>query len=618
MSSATSTSKSNTRLVYELITAGDAQRNVPLVTPSLKWTMNEDAEIKKNKVKDIIDAEMKIACLVSKKDEYKRRIEIKIKEIIEACPKSLFNDLILSHEESEKVENEIKRLTDLISSLNDNLTSPIINHLSQSQSPTPLQRLKAKALEVGKDALIKLKEKGKDLASKGKRALCKLEAKGKDLLNKGKEAAGKIDKDTLTNDDDVLNNLEFKHHVLPPLPLFRRLSRLPPTPMVPIEPLSQTQSSTPLNRVWPHVPMSLLPTRWIQIEPLSQRKSSTPLKYVSSLPPIPFILIEPLSQTQSSTSLKRVWSPPPTPPIHPENLSSSAPLQSVLPPTLQIIEPLYKSPSSTSPLHPVLLPTPTLPIDSPYQSALTQHHNSSATLGAVIVGGSDQTTKNDSGIVSSEQFRAMSQRVSVSPNVKIGRDRTYDDQAACHKTPNVILADAFNKTSHQPNTQAAILRFAHSDQNIIYSSHNDDHSRRERALKSEVYKSQDVKDQAAVLTTSLKCLHVDDPFATARVISATANRGVGYTEAVASLDKRTFNSPAEKRAIDKARNDVTTGYSSSESFSSCSSSSNSPSRIPVSASSYVNSYGTHVHIPAHTRSSPCSSGKGGGGGGRRR
>ena len=155
--------------------------------------------------------------------------------------------------------------------------------------------------------------------------------------------------------------------------------------------------------------------------------------------------------------------------------------------------------------------------------------------------------------LTSQQFRALSQQVGVSPNAKLGSDRTREDQQACHRAPNFICAEAYNSSPHQPNTQASIAGHAHAPANISYSTHNRDHSARERALQSDQYTATHVQHQAAAMHTSLQRLHQEDPFAASRVMSAAAAAGPGFREAVSSFDMRTYNSPAEKRTINAAR-----------------------------------------------------------------
>jgi hypothetical protein len=126
---------------------------------------------------------------------------------------------------------------------------------------------------------------------------------------------------------------------------------------------------------------------------------------------------------------------------------------------------------------------------------------------------------------------------------------------AAHKVPNASLAKAHDAARSQVQKDD-IMGHAHSRGNIIYSTNNDDHSRQERDLSSANYHAASVQQKGGSIANSLEKMRENSRSSnsTATVMRTLTNEGDGYKKVVANLDKRTFNSDAEKREIDRARN----------------------------------------------------------------
>lgn len=155
--------------------------------------------------------------------------------------------------------------------------------------------------------------------------------------------------------------------------------------------------------------------------------------------------------------------------------------------------------------------------------------------------------------IMAQDFRYQSQLAGSSPNRKLGSDAPRDDHQAAHRVPNAIIHSAYQQRSHQPQVQGAMLSFAHSSHNITYSTNNVAHSAQEHALRGGYHTQAHVRNEGGAATVALRALHQDSPTASAAVMTSYARSGAGNCEVVASLDKRIFTSPIEKRTIDAAR-----------------------------------------------------------------
>lgn len=150
-----------------------------------------------------------------------------------------------------------------------------------------------------------------------------------------------------------------------------------------------------------------------------------------------------------------------------------------------------------------------------------------------------------------QDFRRASQAKKNSPDVK--KTPTHSHQESCHKTPNSIVYKAYASTSSS-STQKDLMAFSHSSSNIIYSANNKNHSAMERNLASSSPTAAAVRQKGGSIQTSLKGLHdTQASAATTAVMREMRQSGDGYKTVVASMDKRTFNTPSEKKQIDIAR-----------------------------------------------------------------
>lgn len=151
----------------------------------------------------------------------------------------------------------------------------------------------------------------------------------------------------------------------------------------------------------------------------------------------------------------------------------------------------------------------------------------------------------------SQDFRQASQALKNCPDVK--KTPTYSDQESCHKTPNYIVHAAYTSTSSE-STKKDLMAFAHSSSNIIYSGNNKNHSAMERDLASSSPSAASIRQKGGSIQTSLRRLHdSQSSAATTAVMRKLRASGAGNNAAVANMDKRTFNTPSEKKQIDLAR-----------------------------------------------------------------
>lgn len=152
----------------------------------------------------------------------------------------------------------------------------------------------------------------------------------------------------------------------------------------------------------------------------------------------------------------------------------------------------------------------------------------------------------------SSTFRAKSKTNARSHDLKC--TPTYADQQACHKIPNAQLAKAYNRTD-DPKAKADLMGHAHSSGNIFYSRNNKSHTKQEMELTKRQYSSTSTKSKRQQIRTSMQALRQNQssPHSTAATMRQLFKAGGGYRSSVSSLDKRTFNSRAEKKQIDRAR-----------------------------------------------------------------
>jgi hypothetical protein len=160
------------------------------------------------------------------------------------------------------------------------------------------------------------------------------------------------------------------------------------------------------------------------------------------------------------------------------------------------------------------------------------------------------TPGNSKEKLSGPEFRVESK--SKSKNKSDRKINPPEGKEACHKIPNSILKDAHNNTTCK-NVKKDLLDFAYSKDNIIYSENNDKHSEMERDLEKETYHQSSVNQKGGSFVKALENLHEKESSASTHVMKEALKNGPGYVDIVSKMDKRTFNSPSEKKVIDKAR-----------------------------------------------------------------
>ena len=157
--------------------------------------------------------------------------------------------------------------------------------------------------------------------------------------------------------------------------------------------------------------------------------------------------------------------------------------------------------------------------------------------------------------LSSTAFRAQSATEKASYALKHTRDRTYDDQQACHRIENAHMARAFNSTSDE-RIRSDIMGEAHSDANIFYGAKNNDHTAMERAMATNTATQDQWERKTEMLETGFRNMKQAGDMAAksvAHVMQTVAGTSDDYNDSIASLDMRTHYSTAEKHQIAAAR-----------------------------------------------------------------
>eukprot|EP00756_Hemistasia_phaeocysticola_P005851 Hpha_TRINITY_DN1352_c0_g1::TRINITY_DN1352_c0_g1_i1::g.93360::m.93360 len=157
------------------------------------------------------------------------------------------------------------------------------------------------------------------------------------------------------------------------------------------------------------------------------------------------------------------------------------------------------------------------------------------------------------GAASGDKFRDLTHTAMRAHGLH--REGDFDDQQACHRVPNRQVYGAFSGTD-DARIRDDLAGFNYSADNIFNSAHNGVHSDHERQLRGERPSSAAYHQKGDAVTTGLYRMRDNPQYARKSVghlMSSISADGEGNCEVIASLDKRTFNSAAEKRAIDAAR-----------------------------------------------------------------
>jgi hypothetical protein len=151
--------------------------------------------------------------------------------------------------------------------------------------------------------------------------------------------------------------------------------------------------------------------------------------------------------------------------------------------------------------------------------------------------------------ITGAQLREMSKTASRSADLHSGCH--FDDQQLCHKVPNSILTIAYNSTDDE-RIKKDIIAFNYSHDNIIASTNNSEHSKMERALKSNSANRAQFRQKSDMMGTALLKLHLYNDYAfktCAHIMRTIANESTQYKELVGLFDMRRFTSSQVKAVI---------------------------------------------------------------------
>ena len=211
-----------------------------------------------------------------------------------------------------------------------------------------------------------------------------------------------------------------------------------------------------------------------------------------------------------------------------------------------------------------------------------------------------------------DHFRALSQTQKYSYAPKTSAGAEWVDQSSCHKIPNDICWRAYQELDGHPGAQRVLLGFAHSSDNILYSAHNKDHSRREVALKNGTATAEDIRLKAESIENALcKLAQRKEPgvqLAVLQLMHVIREAWIDGSKVLATFNPDAFNSKQQQMLTSAALQAAYVDQQAARGRPPKASAAVAPAPVApvVYVSAYTRADGTPVK--AHTRSAPNSGG----------
>jgi hypothetical protein len=123
----------------------------------------------------------------------------------------------------------------------------------------------------------------------------------------------------------------------------------------------------------------------------------------------------------------------------------------------------------------------------------------------------------------------------------------------CHRVPNKELYEAYEKAPSD-DVRMKILEFNYDQSNIRTDVYNSQHSEAEEHIRTGNASAADVEMKANQVASALDSQFFSgDDETRGHILRTLSEKSGDWRDIVASLDKRVFNTPGTKAAIDSAR-----------------------------------------------------------------